>query len=1008
MSSPISTQCPQCEAILKLKSSSAIGKKISCPKCGTPFVVEAQHDTPLDDYGADYEDDYGAERPPALPRKAGSARRSSKKKQESVWKRNRVMIACGIGLFLLVDVVFAVMFFGAFTGEEESEIAPPKETVVAENDTKPEPKNNEQKTKPVVEQKQKQNQDQSRQEAYVSYLSYLPEDSELVFMFRPSGFLYSPWWQKLLESNPDINNHLAKMKELVGFGPGNIASISIGVAELESSTKLLTPGMMTGPSTIPSQPAGPGDIPTFRSSLVIRTRKAFDQDKILGVIKEMGKELQERKHAGKSYYSNDDPKTGTNAVFFPDDKTMVFADEQSMKKIIISGGKTSSQPHLKSFYDDVHQHLVLALLPRDRSFFQLDSDQTTESKLESEKSWIQDISGKIDAVSVGLTFEKEKIAIRFRGRSIGGTKMTNAISEAFKSAVTEGISELAEAKKSFPLPVLQDVIGTLEDSLKKAEHVVNGNNAQIHGSIPISKIETLAKAPGALMTLVIVKSLQSTEHLTLQPKSGDLPMGNVGNPSTGGDLKPAKPLKATDLKAFNKSWQVDLDIKNQPAGEALKKLVDEMGLTLDGQGVPGSLGTKKITLKLKGKSRLEAVEAICRQLGIHANYQQSIGFSRSGKPASQEVLELRRGIKPNVSTVAGPFLVTVGELKENVPHATGSVPLQVVATNLPASVLKQLNDSRKGPLKVTGIEGPKGESLRDEGQGGMISPASDESVNFLYSRAFPLKNLVRAVSEIKEINGALSFDVPTKIDSLTMNNLTQGASQKNGAVTFTIKKVSSRGQYSSIQIEVTGAGKDFKSENFVIELKDSSGQPVRVIEKSYFGFGKKMTLNLQLEGKPTKADVKVISESASMNYDFALSKIPLKLYRRMPEKIEPAKYAGHDAPVSLEFVKIAKENNFQKIEFKAVNHANKDVESLEMTLIFLDAAGKKLKESSSQYQRQPEFDGRGGFVHKPTVRKNAEDQIEVPAFFMPEMTKTVKAELKGVRFIDAEVWEIKD
>ena len=32
-------------------------------------------------------------------------------------------------------------------------------------------------------------------------------------------------------------------------------------------------------------------------------------------------------------------------------------------------------------------------------------------------------------------------------------------------------------------------------------------------------------------------------------------------------------------------------------------------------------------------------------------------------------------------------------------------------------------------------------------------------------------------------------------------------------------------------------------------------------------------------------------------------------------------------------------------------------------------------------------------------------QIEITAFFMPEETKTVKAELRKVRFVDAETWK---
>lgn len=40
MPSPIEIQCPNCSKTLKLKNDSAVGKKVPCPKCKKPFVIE--------------------------------------------------------------------------------------------------------------------------------------------------------------------------------------------------------------------------------------------------------------------------------------------------------------------------------------------------------------------------------------------------------------------------------------------------------------------------------------------------------------------------------------------------------------------------------------------------------------------------------------------------------------------------------------------------------------------------------------------------------------------------------------------------------------------------------------------------------------------------------------------------------------------------------------------------------------------------------------------------------
>ncbi len=61
----VRTGCPHCGAELKLKSGKSVGRKVPCPKCGTPFVVKVMNEPAAqeewDDYGDDYSDqDYGS------------------------------------------------------------------------------------------------------------------------------------------------------------------------------------------------------------------------------------------------------------------------------------------------------------------------------------------------------------------------------------------------------------------------------------------------------------------------------------------------------------------------------------------------------------------------------------------------------------------------------------------------------------------------------------------------------------------------------------------------------------------------------------------------------------------------------------------------------------------------------------------------------------------------------------------------------------------------------------
>ena len=48
MPAPIEVHCPECQATLKLKNRDAEGRKVPCPKCKQPFVIELPADDGLE------------------------------------------------------------------------------------------------------------------------------------------------------------------------------------------------------------------------------------------------------------------------------------------------------------------------------------------------------------------------------------------------------------------------------------------------------------------------------------------------------------------------------------------------------------------------------------------------------------------------------------------------------------------------------------------------------------------------------------------------------------------------------------------------------------------------------------------------------------------------------------------------------------------------------------------------------------------------------------------------
>jgi hypothetical protein len=979
MANPVSTRCPKCKAVLKLKSSAAVGKKVPCPKCQHPFVVKplAKKTKPVppveDDFlnGLDeYEDDYGEEALPPTPSRSRSSKKSSKKKksQPAIWKNPGVVIGgSAVGVLLIVGVALLASSVFSSKAPEEG-----KSTEVAD----------------AVGDAVREAAQRSGKQVNLAWLS---DDSELIISVRVADLWNAPLIQSLLD-NPEAQQGIAQFRESIGLEPGDIESITLGVVEVSEIAKsmassLPVPGMM--PGMVPDLDDVPG-------VFVIRTSKPVDIQKILSFIRQsdetIANTILKAQHNGKEFFRIPVPDVEQPlfmGVFVANEKTIVLGTEISVKTVIDSNGRAADSSRFA--FANAGQHFLIAFVPSDLATFDeiLTADAFEESSPAS-KNLSNALNGKLRGVAFGATMN-EGISLQLN-TNMQGSQAAQAVSTALSDFVQESLTSLAEAESTLP-PNFKKYIIIASDVLKAASSTTNNTIAQLDLAIPQSSLMTL-------------KSLQQDSMAYMFSGGGDISdSGTVSVPSE--EKKPAKPIKAVDLEGFNNSWQTDISITNQPAGEAIKKLAGEMGLTPESDRRQNTSLSKQVTVNLQKKSRLEAIEEICRQIGVHPIYENKTEFSMTGT-VTKEVIRFQPGPRTYPVQFAGPFLVGVTRLQEKAPNPTGRISLQVVATNLPASVVSRFRNNFMGPAKVEAILGPQGQSLHDSEQGNIGTGFGEKTENFIQTVIFPLKDLLRNVTAIQTVRGQLKFDVPTEIKTLKLDNLTQGAVKKNGDLSLTLKTVQLNdqpNQSSSIQFELSGLSNRFDSKNIIVELRDANDKLLEVFGSGGFGFGDKKSFDYQVEGKPKSVTLKIITQLADMNYDFDLNDIPLTSHSKMPVKIEPAKFSGHNAPVSLEFVKIAGKENFRKVQFKAVNLSDKGIDSIDMNLVFLDAGGKKLKDFPSGYRGETQFGSSGQQKQEPAVKKKATKQIEVTAFFMPKETKSVKAELKKVRFVDAETWK---
>jgi hypothetical protein len=124
MSEAISVKCPRCSASLKLKSQTAAGKRVPCPKCKTPFVVkipQANDETEIfvapdseDDFAVPREDSVPAPTPGRLPVKSAKTKPkpgSAKKQPPASGNRTMILVVAGsvlAGLILIGGVGYLI------------------------------------------------------------------------------------------------------------------------------------------------------------------------------------------------------------------------------------------------------------------------------------------------------------------------------------------------------------------------------------------------------------------------------------------------------------------------------------------------------------------------------------------------------------------------------------------------------------------------------------------------------------------------------------------------------------------------------------------------------------------------------------------------------------------------------------------------------------------------------------------------------------------------------------
>ena len=174
-------------------------------------------------------------------------------------------------------------------------------------------------------------------------VSWLPPANEIVLYIRVADIMNSDFVKPLMDM-PQVQQGLSEMAAEVGFQPGDIESVTVGLGDVQSIMALAAGQMMNAGQQPPDPQAimknffGGGKVVA-----VIRTSTPLNYDSLVAATNSEAKSFN-----GATYYlipdQGDGP--GDSAAYPVDAQTYVFGSEQAIQNAIQQGPGSANNPGL--------------------------------------------------------------------------------------------------------------------------------------------------------------------------------------------------------------------------------------------------------------------------------------------------------------------------------------------------------------------------------------------------------------------------------------------------------------------------------------------------------------------------------------------------------------------------------------------------------------------------------------------------------------------------------------
>ncbi len=446
-------------------------------------------------------------------------------------------------------------------------------------------------------------------------------------------------------------------------------------------------------------------------------------------------------------------------------------------------------------------------------------------------------------------------------------------------------------------------------------------------------------------------------------------------------------LAAVKEEQHDATWQVGVEAGGRAAAEVIAELLIGTGLSANCSEEFDQI----LSLSMSGSSRLAAIEAVCAAVGMLPVYPSS-GVVWGG---GESELAFRAGQRTLPVTFDGPFMIEVDKLEEDAPNSVGEVAVTVRALGLHPSVLAA-NEQMGQILALSDISSQAQTSLLADPEIQWMGSPTITGGLFSYSHSSDLAGLLRSVESLT-IGGEVILQLPVEVHTSSFEACKAHATAAAGPWTVTWDKFGADNSFSLTNSNGSDAGPIMR---FAPDL--ASGQPMGIQSESSSGFAGQISATVSLPSAPTSLAFKII-ESRELRYAFKIDGIQLERFAEQPAHLLALSFPG-SAPLEVEVKGFGDRSNpdFPKISLRVTNSANLGVADAQVTFLYLDAAGKVLEDFPHTLSGEFTFEG-----SQPLADVDASSDMETVAFFMPAQTKTVRARVESVSFVNGTSWERK-